>query len=188
MAVSERGLTVYRRRIGIVRDTASMSLARAWDRLAAYDEDDIAGFTRAVTPQMAAAKASAVALSAAFFALTVRTRPVGVRPEQIDAEPYLRGPFLATWHALAEGRPYDEAVAAGRTFSQAVGFDFVQHVARRTGDHVADASGVGVRWERRPSATSCDWCHDKARGNTWPTAEAADFGHERCDCDVVPTT
>lgn len=187
MPLPDAALDVYRRRITVVRDRASASLVRAWKRLDRYDEDDIPAFTQATATDLAAAKAAAVSLSAAFFAVALRTRPVGVTPQQIDVDPYLRGPFLAVWHALKEGRPYDEAVAAGEAFSQAVGFDYVQHVARRTGDHVAEQSGVEIRWRRAPTSSSCAWCQNLAAGNTWPTAEAADFGHERCDCDVVPT-
>lgn len=186
MPVSEAALRAYKRQIAVYRDRTAATLVAAWDRLPAYNEDDIEAFTRSTAAPVAAARTAAVSLSAAFFAVALGTRPVGVNPRDIDVVPDLRGPFRATWHALTTGRPYEDAVTVGRSTSQAVGFDFVQHTARRTGDHVAAASGREVRWQRVPGANSCPWCIDMAAGNTWPTAEAADFGHERCDCDAVP--
>lgn len=89
------------------------------------------------------------------------------------------------WHAFTMERPFEEALRVGRSTAQAVGFDFVQSSARRTGDVAAARSGVDVTWRRVPGAKSCDWCRLVA-GQTYRTAESADFGHERDDCDVVP--
>jgi hypothetical protein len=186
MPVSEAALVAYKRRIALYRDRTAAQLVAAWDRLPAYNEEDLDQFTRSTTHALAAAKTAAVSLAAAFFALAIGTRPAGVNPADVEVEPDLRGPFRATWHALSVGRPYEEAVTVGRSTSQAIGFDFVQHTARRTGDVVAERSGREVRWRRAPGPNSCPWCRDLATGNTWPTSEAADFGHERCDCDAVP--
>lgn len=183
---SDAALLVYKRRIAVYRDRTAAALVAAWGKLPAYNEEDVEEFTRSTAPALAGAKVAAVGLAGAFFALALGTRPAPIRAQDIDVEPDLRGPFRATWHALSMGRPYEEAVTVGRATSQAVGFDFVQHTARRTGDHVAAATGREVRWARVPGASSCPWCIDLANGNTWPTAEAADFGHERCDCDAVP--
>lgn len=186
MPASDAQIVAYKRRLAVYRDRTAAQMVAAWNRLPAYNEDDVDEFTKLTSPTLAAAKTAAVSLAAAFFALAIGTRPVGINPQAVDVEPDLRGPFRATWHALSMGRPYEEAVTVGRSTSQAVGFDFVQHAARRTGDVVAERSGRTVRWRRAPGANSCPWCVDIASGNTWPTAEAADFGHERCDCDAVP--
>lgn len=186
MPVSDAALVAYKRRIAVYRDRTAAALVLAWDRLPAYNEADLDEFTERTATTIAGAKTAAVGLAAAFFALALGTRPAGVNPRDVDVEPDLRGPFRATWHALSVGRPYEEAVTVGRSTSQAVGFDFVQHTARRTGDYVAQATGREIRWRRAPGPKSCPWCVDIANGNTWPTAEAADFGHERCDCDAVP--
>jgi hypothetical protein len=185
MPVPDEALRRYKRQIGIYRDRTSGLLIAAWDALPSHDEEDVDEFVRRTAPALVGAKRAAVALSAGFFALALRIRPVGVSPDDVDLEPDIQGPFRATWHALAMGRPIAEALTVGRSTAQAVGFDFVQSTARRTGDVVAAASGRTVRWRRVPGAKSCDWCRLVA-GQTYKTAESADFGHERDDCDVVP--
>lgn len=185
MPVSDQAMARYKRQIGIYRDRTAGLLIVAWDRLPAIDEENIETFERAVAAPLAGAKTAAVALSAAFFAMALNIRPVGIRARDVPTVADLRSPFTAAWHALTMGRPSDEAVAVGRSTTQAVGFDFVQSTARRTGDVVATASGKTVRWRRVPGPNSCDWCRLVAdRG--YRTAESADFGHARDDCDVVP--
>lgn len=175
----------YKRQIARYRDATSLALVAAWGKLPSYDEADVEEFEALAAPSLGAGQAASVALSAAFFALVLDLPPVGVDPSEVGITPDTRGPFRATWHALAMGRPFEEAVTVGRSTAQAVGFDFVQSSARRTGDAVAARSGVGVRWQRVPGAKSCDWCR-RVAGNHYRTAESADFGHERDDCDVVP--
>lgn len=186
MPVSDEALRRYNRQIGIYRAHTAGLLVAAWDGLPGIDETDIAAFATAVGVPLAAAKAAAVALSAAFFALVLGIRPVGIRARDVAVEADLRGPFTAAWHALTMGRPFEEALLVGRSATQAVGFDFVQSTTRRTGDVVAAASGREVRWRRVPGPKSCDWCR-KVAGQTYRTAASADFGHARDDCVVVPT-
>lgn len=185
MPVSDEALRRYKRQIGIYRAHTAALLIVHWDRLDDIDEDSIGTFTAAVAAPLAGAKTAAVALSAAFFALALGIRPVGIRARDVPVVADLRQPFTAAWHALSMGRPYDEAVLVGRSTTQAVAFDFVQSSARRTGDVVAAASGREVRWRRVPGSKSCDWCRSVA-GRTYRTAQSADFGHSRDDCDVVP--
>lgn len=185
MPVSDEAMRRYKRQIAVYRDRTAAALVAAWDRLDDIDEDNIAGYQRAVAAPLAGAKTAAVALSAAFFAMALNIRPIGVRARDVPVEPDLRQPFTAAWHALSMGRPFEQALLVGRSTSQAVGFDFVQSSARRTGDVVAAASGKTVRWRRVPGPNACDWCRTIAdRG--YRTAESADFGHARDDCDVVP--
>jgi hypothetical protein len=145
----------------------------------------VSTFEEATAVPLAAAKVSAVALSAAVFALDLGIRPVGVIADDIDVTPDTRGPFHAAWHALSVGRPYEEALLVGSSTASAVGYDFVQRTARRTGDHVAERSRQRVTWQRVPGGNACEWCLERAGGD-YPTSEAADYGHERCDCDVIP--
>lgn len=185
MPVSEEALKRYRAQIGRYRDRTSLLLVAAWDGLGSYDEPDIKRYVERTAPILAGAKSAAVGLSAAFFALTLGIRPVAVSPRSVDIEPDTAGPFRAMWHAFAMGRPFEEALGVGRSTAQAVGFDFVQSTARRTGGVVAEMSGRTVRWRRHTTGKSCSWCVGMT-GHTFATADAADFGHERCDCDVIP--
>lgn len=187
MALSDEALRRYRRQVDARRRRTAAALASLWDQFENYDDEDRAAYVARATPILAGAKTSTVATSAAMFALAVNlSRPPAVRADDVDVTPRTDHPFLAFWHALSEGRSREEAVAAGRSQAQAAGSDFVQQTARRTGDAAAKASGRRVRFERRPEPGSCDWCQDAAR-DTYRTAESADFGHDRCFCDVVPT-
>lgn len=185
MPVDPALLARYKRQLSNFTDRTGALLVAAWDALPGYDEADIDEFVDRATPALVSGRSAAVALSAAFYAFLLRTDPVAVDAEAIDVSPDLRGPFRATWHALTMGHPYESAVRTGRSTAQAVGFDFVQSTARRTGGVIAEGTGREVRWRRSPGARSCSWCQEMAT-HTWPTAEAADFGHERDGCVVVP--
>lgn len=186
MPASRQAVDRYKRQLATYRDRTSVVLAGSWDRLGTYTEDDVDVFARRTAPVLAGAKTAAVGLSAAFFAVVLSTRPVGVNPSDVTIEPRLRDPFLSAWHAVSEGRPWDEAFQAGRSMSEAVGWNFVTSAARRTGDIVAEKSGKELRgWERVPSADACEWC-DLVSGQLYATAESADFGHDRCNCVAVP--
>jgi hypothetical protein len=185
MAVSSAQIFRYKRLIATYRNRLSSALVVAWDRLDAYGEDDVERYAATTRSAVNGAKVATVGLSAAFFAMATRSRPVGVKPDDVPTEPRIDHPFLAAWHAVSEGWPWEEAFQAGRSQASAVGFDFVQSTARRTGDLAAELSGQRVRWARVPGGGSCAWCLTVA-GQTYHSAESADFGHDRCDCDVVP--
>lgn len=171
-------LTTYRTRLASI-------LAGLWDGLDSYDEAGVESFTTSATPALAGAKRNAVAASTAVFALALEVRPPAIRADAVEVVPRIDHPFLATWHALAEGRPYEEAVSAGRSQAQAVGEDFIQQTSRRTGDVVAETTGRRVRWQRVPNGNACEWCLTVA-GQSYFSAESADFGHDRCFCMVIP--
>jgi hypothetical protein len=185
MPASDVQIARYKRQVKIYRDRASGLLVAGWDRLGSYRDDDIDRYIAQLDPFLTGIKTASVGLSSAFFALTTSTRPSGITPVDVDVQPRWRDPFLSTWHAVNEGRPWDEAFQAGRSMASAVGFNFVQSTARRAGDHAARKTGKQVRWRRVPGGESCDWCLLVA-GQLYQTAESADFGHDRCDCDAVP--
>lgn len=185
MAVPPALIARYRRQLGVYRDRSAALVIAAWDALDSHDEDDVDEFADRAGPPLVAAKANTVALAAGFFASALLIPPMPVDPADVPVDPDLRGPFRAMWHAFTMGRSFEDALRVGRSTSQAIGFDFVQSTARRTGDVVAGAAGREVTWKRVPGAKSCDWCRLVA-GQTYRTAESADFGHERDGCIVVP--
>lgn len=175
----------YHHRLLILRSSLSAGLVRLWDELDLHGEDEASSFTAEATPLLSGTKAATVATSAAFFALALSIRPAAVSAADVPIDARITDPFLATWHALKVGRPPAEAIAAGRSQAEATGYDFVQSTARRTGDHVARASGRSVRWQRIPGGNACAWCQLVA-GQLYHSSESADFGHDRCDCIAVP--
>ena len=183
MPVSDRAIARYRTLLRRQSARTAALLAAAWDELEDYGDEE--RFIRMVTPLLNGAKASAVASSAAFFSLALDLRPLSVRAQDVTSEPRVRDPFLAMWHAVSKGRSNEDAIAVGRSAAEAAGEDYVTSTARRTGDVVAEKSGRAVRWARVPSGNSCAWCQTVA-GQTYLTAESADFGHDRDHCVVVP--
>lgn len=157
----------------------------AWDDLGSWDRADIERFAALIDPHISAAKKAAVVLAIGFYARILQTRPPAIAIATIDAAYNAESGFTATWHALSEGRPFDEAVVAGRSAASAQVERFVASAARRTGDHVATATRFRVAWKRVPSAAACPFCV-RVSGQTYKTSETADFGHDRCGCTAVP--
>lgn len=181
-AATERYLAALFRQ----RNAVAAFLATLWSSLEQYGEDGEEQFITTAEPRLQGHKRATVSTSAAYFALALGVRPVGVDAKTVGSVARLRDPFLAARHAVAAGRPWVEAVQAGQSMAEAVGYNFVQSTARRTGDVVAQESGVDVLWRRLPSANACDWCKTVA-GQLYNTSESADFGHDRDGCLVVPT-
>lgn len=147
--------------------------------------EDIDEFTEQATPVLAGAKQVAVSASSGFNGLLLGITP-SVDPGDVDVDPKIRGPHTAYWHALKEGRPWEEAVTAGRSVAEHTATDYITHTARRTGDLVAAQSDRTVRWQR-VTGGGCDWCN-RLNGTVYASAADADFGHERCKCSAVPVT
>lgn len=180
-------LVPFRRQIAAQAARSTSQLTGQWDRLGSYDEADIARLATQAAPIVTATKAAAVSTSAAFYATELGTPPTGVPVGEVATDLDLRAPFTSVWHALAERRPYDEAVVAGRSVLEASIRDFVTSTSRRTGDMVASRSGIAVQWVRVAEPGCCDWCSARD-GGIYPSAEAGDYGHNRCACDMIPDT
>lgn len=169
----------------LISARTAAKLTRIWDSLVGYDEADIAAFAELIATDVAAAKRRTVTIAVGFYSKILGHRPPAIPVSAVTSEYNSRSPFTAVWHALSEGRPYDEAVAAGRSITEAQTDRFVASAARRTGDHVAAATRSRVAWERVPRAAACPFCIDAA-GQRYKTSETADFGHDRCGCTAVP--
>lgn len=182
---SDELIARYKRLLARYGIRTAAGLVLAWDQLGSYSDSDVERFVSQTEPLIRGAKVATVAASAAFFAQARRLQPFGINPDEVIVEARMRDPFLAMWHAVAEGRPNDEALLAGRSMAEAVGHNFVVSTARRTSDHAAKQSKQRVRWARVPAAKACEFCITVS-GQTYHSAESADFGHDRCSCAVVP--
>lgn len=167
------------------RGAVAAALAAAWDQLDTYDEEAVEGFVARVLPLIEGAKAATVATSTSFNSSMLGVRTPSVPASAIDVALDLRSPFTATWHALSQARPYQEAVLAGRSAMEATGETYIQSVARQTGDVVAAKAKVRTKWERVAESGSCEWCKDRD-GGIYLLASDGDYGHDNCNCDVVP--
>ncbi len=156
-----------------------------WDDLESWDRADVERFLDLTAGPVAAAKKAAVTLALGLYAAIFETRPPAITPAAISATFNAETPFTAVWHGLSQGRPFDEALASGRSTMDAEIGRFVNSAARRTGDHVARAAKVNTAWRRIPSSGACEFCA-RAAGQLYKTSETADFGHDRCGCTAVP--
>ena len=168
-----------------IADRTGRQIELAWDQLGSWNRRDIERFVEQTEPHLSAAKKAALILAVGFYARILQTRPPALTVASIDATYNPESGFTALWHALSEGRPFDEALVVGRSAATAQVDRFVASTARRTGDHVATATRQQVAWKRIPSASACPFCVS-ASGQTYKTSETADFGHDRCGCTAVP--
>lgn len=167
------------------RDRLALSLASLWAALPGYDASDVDLYIARALPLVAGAKASTVAVSSAFYGTLLDLPATAVAPEVVPSVPALRDPFTAYWHALTMERPWEEAVQVGASTAQKVGTDYITSTSRLTGDHVAAAHDLRVRWRRVAEPRACDWCRQRD-GGIYPTSADADYGHSGCNCDAVP--
>lgn len=165
---------------------ATPQLVALWNKLPAYDEASVAEFERRARPLFAATKTAAFSQSVGYYALTAGLRPPSLRPRDVAIEPDTRGPFIQTWAALKNGDSYEGAVAAGLSRAEALVTNFISSTSRQTGDAVYREFDVRPEWLREPEPDACDWCAEMAQ-NTYASAEACDFGHDRCSCIAVPS-
>lgn len=184
---AERLVDRYKTAEDRVAVATAAKVTAAWDRLGSIDRGEIAGFVAAVAPFLFAAKRSTVTLAAAFYALLLEIRPPVVPVETVAVDFASDAAFTATWHALSEGRPYVEAVNAGRSAADAAVHRYVTSVGRQTGGKVAETAKHTGKWRRIPSAGACEFCV-RVSGQLYYSIDSADFGHDRCKCTAVPAT
>lgn len=171
----------YRTQIAVLGTRTANAVASAWDGLPDYDDRRITEYTRRVTPVTKAAKVAAVALGVGYYSLVARQRPKAIPAAAIARDFNARAGFVAYWNALANQRPWVEAVAAGRNRTQSTASALVVSSSRVAGDHVLP----DAEWSRIAAGDACAFCQEAA-SSTYRSAESADFGHERCSCSVIP--
>lgn len=176
-------LARHRTSLEAQRERVARALWLIWDNLPSYD--DPALFRVAAEPLLAGAKAATVARSDAFYSLLLDVEVEGVDPADVLTSPRWEGPFHAVWKALGDGHEWEDALRIGRSEVEAMSSTFLQSTARRTGDEVAVSNNRPTRWRRVANPDACRWCLDRS-GGIYPTSTAADYGHNRCYCDVVP--
>lgn len=168
-------------------DRTTPALHRIWDDLDDYDEDSVAALTKSAAGPMQALKTHAVTQALGYYTVLAGIRPPSVPAGEISTTANLRDPFISVWQALQSGNSFTDALAAGRARIDAVVSNFANSTARQTGDVFVAKARLEVRsWERITDAGACDWC-EEVSGETYSSADAADFGHDRCACTAAPT-
>lgn len=172
--------TRFQRRLATISSRAAEQAATAWEQLGGWDRVDIARFGDVTSDAFAAARAASVDVSSGYYAL-LADRPVAV--PTITKTANIEAPFHAYWHALAEGSEWADAFAVGTTRSESIAADLVTGVSREVGSLTAGTDVVG--WRRVLSGNSCAFCATAAR-QRYHSSDSATFGHDHCDCIVVP--
>ena len=176
----------FQQSIATLAATNTRTIQRMWDSLNTYDEAEVAGLAARSAPTMAAVKSTAMRQATGFYSVLSGVRPPSIRTDELALTADLRQPFIAHWQALASGRPWAEAVAAGSARIEAVVSNYAVSSARQTGDlFVAKANLPKPTWSRVTDANACDWCVEMTQYE-YASAEIADFGHDRCNCTPVP--
>lgn len=163
-------------------DEAERTLGGLWDGLGSWDEPDTARFRELAKPYLQdVARAAQLAAETYSFELT------GAVPEPAtllvdDAGARVLDSFDRYARILGEGGDWESARRSGGRVARIVGHDTAFRSARIT---LGQLPGTG--WQRRVTGKSCDWCLSFAR-IVFDTAAQASFGHDYCDCLVVPTT
>jgi hypothetical protein len=170
------------------RSVAAGVAAAAWDDLDTYDEDGIEDFEAAAAPTIAAIRKRTATMTAGFLGKLTATPMVAMTDDELGLpDDWYRQPFMTHWAALAAGIAFEVAVERGRSRAEQVGTDGVTSAARDTAKVVDANTERSFSWERTPDPDACPWCTEVA-GQLYNTAETADFGHDRCACDVTPAT
>lgn len=169
-----------------IGSVAALELVAIWDSLGSYNRADIARFVAAARPIILPAATSAVRIQSALVGITTGTTPV-IDPAPIAVKQLerLQEPFHATWHALSERRPYEEAVRVGQSDMEAEGLDVAHRTARDAMAEIAKTDPRLSRVKRVANVGACEWCQ-KRDGGIYPSAADATYGHKRCKCSAVP--
>lgn len=172
----------------IIADLAarsSVGLLRLWDALGSWDEAASDRFDSMAKPYLSTIAQASIDVTAAF-AGTILDTPAGVSPLIVaDAAARTWDPFDRLGRLLSEGVDWQQAISEARNVTQALGADTAYRTSRQA---MADAASTAKgRWTRLATGKTCDWCLSFTV-HTWPTASWATFGHDHCDCIVVPAT
>lgn len=163
-----------------------------WQGLASHDEEDVGPWLQAVVPLVLAAQRQSVTLTDAYVARTLQRQPRGIDPRAvIDAlrgpvtpEVVYRRPFIKVWTALSQGRPYEDAVAAGLERAKKAAQADVQMAQRAAMQAVQEREPRIRGWVREPDGDACSYCMAIA-GAFVKRADASPL-HPGCGCTLVP--
>jgi len=176
----------YQTALAAVVDKATPTLHRIWDGLPAYDEANIETLAVATAAPLQTVKIASVRHSLGYYTALAGVSPPIVKPDEIAAVADMRDPFISVWLALKSGNSYEAALLGGRSRVEAVVANLVNSSARQTGDLFVAKTNLNPRgWERLPNRGACPWCLEVA-GQTYQSADSADFGHDRCSCTAAP--
>lgn len=191
-------VAAYQRMVAAVRQAVLAFVARSWEGLEDWRDDDIDRWVVAILPVVAAGRAQVAALTDAHLANLIGAitdsppRPVGVDPEDVTVEA-LRGVPAAqvyrragetVWSELSRGVDLADATARGLTRATAITETDLQLAKTHTSRRVLSSDKRVVGYRRVLNGPSCKLCV-VASTQLYRTDELMGF-HKRCDCGTAP--
>jgi hypothetical protein len=173
----------FQNQLGRIAGRAGNLSAAEWDALGSWNRADIVRFAERTDRLFTAARQASINASAGYYATLADVPTTGINPALVNVQPNIEAPFTNYWHQLSEGSLWADAIASGRERATSIASDLVTSTSRQTGGIVAGTRVVG--WRRVLTGSSCPWCPTVAT-QRYRTADSADFGHDHCDCIVVP--
>lgn len=175
----------YQRAVRGVASKAAVAVSNVWDGLGSWDEANVDEFTRRATPVVAGAQRQGAALTAGYLGLMLASAVVPVNAAKFLDVTDFRSPFLGYWAALSRGEEWDQAITTGRTRAEDLALDGTTTAARGAATDIDTTEDRISGWERVPGGLCCEFCATVAT-QRYHSAESASFGHDRCNCDVIP--
>jgi hypothetical protein len=184
---ADRLIVQWQAQVAGIADAAVGAKSAAWNSLGSWNESDIARYDVVAARIDAAAKQAAVSSSEGFYSTLVERPVTGIAADDVASiRPDPRDPFTTLWHQLKMGAQFDDALVSGRGALEGTTRKHVVNTSRMAGDVWAEASGVRMLWRRVLTGVSCEWCA-LVSTQAYRTAASATFGHDTCDCLIVPT-
>lgn len=190
-ALTEAHITAQER----LRLLVASGVARAWQDLPGYDEEDVGPWLARVVPFVLAAQRQSMQLTEAFVARAIGRRPLGLDPADVVGaaarngvapETVYRRPFVTVWSALQNGTQWEDAVAQGLHRATSTAQMDVQLASRQTFNQIQRADPSVRGYKRVPDAGACAFCRAIA-GAFVKSADASPL-HNHCGCTLEPVT
>lgn len=172
-----------------LRRLVKQATVAIWRGLPGYDRADVETFVDAIVPIIEAAQRQSVALTEGYLARALERQPLGLDPAALSgaavrngatpAEVYAR-PFVTVWTALKDGRPYEDAVAAGLARATETAAMDVQLSARATFDRAIDLDDNIYGYQRVADGDACAFCQEVDGAYVKASAGFAFALHNNC--------
>lgn len=187
MATTEQLVTSYTSRYNRLRRATAAAVAEIWDRHAGPDAAQAERFAGDAAAIVLAAQEQVTTAVDGYVATVAQATPLGITaayPRPVDPlEVYVR-PIVTVRAALAAGRPFVEAMAAGKARAVNTAETDVALSQRQATAEVVELQPAVVGYRRTLTGRSCAFCAT-ASTQRYHSADLLPL-HTHCQCGVAP--